>query len=184
MNKQLRLNNPMKRTYLIQRLHTPHQFGRGGETMDNVFTFGGGIKNGGLSDEAMDLLGDIWAFDYMGSAEFEWGAVPQALSFIAEQAYADNICTGNIDFGGDSTVYYITPTTYKNEVVRRIEALHQNEIPFDLKEDCGLSRYFRATTIYRTTVGWLELDNGFAFFVDKDMFDKTCRLFGIEVKEE
>ena len=179
MNKQLRLNNPMKRTYLIQRLHTPHQFGRGGETMDNVFAFGGGIKNGGLSDEAMDLIRNIWTFDYMGSAEFEWGAIPQALSLIAEQASADNICAGTVDLGDNSLVYYITPTTYENEVVKRIEALHQNETPFDLKEDCGLSRYFKSATIHRNTVGWLELDNGFAFFVDWDMFYKTCKLFGI-----
>lgn len=180
MNNKLRLIKPMKRTHLIQRLHTPHQFGRGGETIGNVFSFGVGLKNGGLSDKAMDLLGSIWAFDYMGSSEFEWGAVPQALSFIAEQAYACNIRAGNVDLGDNSIVYYMTPTTYEEEVVSRIKALYKDEHSFDLKEQCGLSRYFNSDYVYRDAVGWIEIDNGFAFFVDKDMFDKTCRLFGIE----
>ncbi len=179
MSNKLRLNEPMKRTYLIQRLHVPHQFGLGGVKTDNPFTFGAGLKNGGLSDVAMDLIGDIWAFDYMGSAEFEWGAVPQALAFIAEQTYARNLCAGTIHLGNNSIVYYITPTTYEKEVTSRIGALHEDEKPFDLKEPCGLSRYFKSDNIYRNTVGWLEIDNGFIFFVDKEMFDKTCILFGI-----
>ena len=27
------------------------------------------------------------------------------------------------------------------------------------------------------TIGWLELDNGFFFFIDKEAFDGTCKLF-------
>ena len=41
------------------------------------------MRNGGLSSEAMDLIRGIWAFDYMGAAEFEFGAVPKALQKIA-----------------------------------------------------------------------------------------------------
>lgn len=69
----------MKNSYLIQRLRKP--YGR-----DNPFSFGGGLRNGGLSDEAMDILRGVFSFDYMGAAEFEFGAVPKALQGIAKDA--------------------------------------------------------------------------------------------------
>ena len=42
------------------------------------------MRNGGLSNEAMDLIRGIWSFDYMGASEFEWGAIPKALGEIAK----------------------------------------------------------------------------------------------------
>jgi hypothetical protein len=68
-------------SYLIQRLEEP--WGGMAQFKDNPFSFGGGLRNGGLSQEAMDLIRGIWSFDYMGSAEFEFGAVPEALNAIA-----------------------------------------------------------------------------------------------------
>lgn len=74
----------LDRSWLVQRLRKPPKrehpiFGK-----DNPFSFGGGLQNGGLSGEAMDLLREVWSFDYMGAAEFEWGAVPEALSRLAK----------------------------------------------------------------------------------------------------
>lgn len=57
----------LKQTYLVQRLNRPTN------GYDNPFSFGGGLKNGGLSEDAMKLLRPIFSFDYMGSAEFEFG---------------------------------------------------------------------------------------------------------------
>jgi hypothetical protein len=34
---------------------------------------------------------------------------------------------------------------------------------------------------YADTCGWLELDNGYFFFTDKEMYEKTAKLFGLEV---
>jgi hypothetical protein len=81
MTEILHLHNPMKDSYLIQRLHKPESWRIKGKVLDNAFSFGGGLKNGGLTTKALDLLRDIFSFDYMCAAEFEFGAVPAALSF-------------------------------------------------------------------------------------------------------
>ena len=81
MERKLELLKEMKRTYLIQRLEKPRTLKIAGvELKDNPFSFGGGLRNGGLSKDATDLLRPLFSFDYMGAAEFEFGAVPEALS--------------------------------------------------------------------------------------------------------
>lgn len=69
---------PHSRTYLIQRLKDPgKEVSFNGKRVDQVFAFGGG--GSGLSDAAWDLLKPCFAFDYMGAAEFEFGALPKSL---------------------------------------------------------------------------------------------------------
>jgi len=182
-DNKLTLNRTMDGTYLIQRLQKPFKTQPMTIFKDNPFSFGGGLKNGGLSDKAMDLIRDIFRFDYMGSAEFEFGAVPQAIRFIAEQASKNNLINGKVEVGKGETVYYLVPLEYEVEAVYRIKQLRIDEYKFPLKEHCGLTDYFDEHRMYqRETVGWLELDNGFMFFVDKLMFHKTCALFGVEDK--
>lgn len=169
----------MRESYLIQRLHKPSTFNIAGKIIDNPFSFGGGYKNGGLSGKAMDFIRDIFSFDYMGSAEFEFGAVPAALNFLADQAGKSNLIASNISLGNNEIVYYLCPCPYKEEIEKRIKILRTNKI--HLKEYCGLNHYFDEDSEYaKRNVGWLELDNGFMFFVDKEMFEKTCSLFGID----
>ncbi|KKS64951.1 MAG: hypothetical protein UV32_C0003G0012 [Candidatus Collierbacteria bacterium GW2011_GWF2_42_51] len=111
MEEKLLLRDHMRCTRLIQRLEKP--IGRA-----SPFSFGGGLKNGGLSKEAMDVLGDIFNFDYMGSSEFEWGAVPAALNFIAEQSSLKTIVSGETQ-----GVFYICPQSYETGVIAVIKAL-------------------------------------------------------------
>jgi hypothetical protein len=53
----------------------------------------------------------------------------------------------------------------------------------DTKEYVGLDSYFEKKAANKLrgyeSVGWLEIDNGYMFFVDADMFKKTKKLFGI-----
>jgi len=161
----------MKRTYLIQRLQAPTK-------RDNPFSFGGGYQNGGLSSEAMALVRPIFSFDYMGSAEFEFGAVPSALNRLGECAASSELTTGIIEENG--TIYYLTPESIEDEVVDIIRKLRKDERSFRLKERCMLSEYFNKDRTYPVeTRGWLELDNGFMFFVDEEMWTKTCALFEV-----
>ncbi len=179
---KLYLKKEMERTWLIQRLQKPHLFNIGGKQIDNPFSFGGGLINGGLPDGAMGILRNVWSFDYMGSAEFEWGAVPSALQFLAGQASANNLVIGQTETGKQEIVYYITPKSYETEVINRIQLIRHCKI--DLKERAGLDNFFESEQEYaRRNVGWLELDNGFLFFTDKEMFDNTCRLFGLGIEE-
>ncbi len=166
----LTLKGKMDRTRLIQRLDKP----RGSIS---PFTFGIGLKNGGLSDEGMNLLKGVFSFDYMGAAEFEWGAVPAALNFIGEQAVKGRIVSGQHE-----GVYYICPRSYERGVKEVITKLLDDEEALGLKEGCGLKYAMSpyADPKYPGHSGWLELDNGFMFFSDAETFDATKRLFGVK----
>ena len=163
----LSLRAQMKGTYLIQRLNKPQDLSALG-IKDNPFSFGGGYKNGGLSDEAMKYLRGIFSFDYMGAAEFEWGAVPEALNFIARAT----LLSGRVKIG-DKEIYYLCPITYEIEIRNRLKLLCEDKI--QLHEWSGL-----AHKIGQDYVGGLEIDNGWFFFVDKTVFEKTCALFGVK----
>jgi hypothetical protein len=102
---KLVLQEKMKRTWLVQRLQKPAPMSIKGKDISNLFSFGGGFRNGGLTDEAMALLKNVFSFDYMGSAEFEWGAVPQALSFLATQT----LVSGTVAVKPGNIVYYLCP---------------------------------------------------------------------------
>lgn len=69
----------MKSTYLVQRLVKPLKEESMLTALGNAFAFGGGYKNGGLSDEAFNMIKRIFRFAYMGYAEYEFGEVPKAL---------------------------------------------------------------------------------------------------------
>lgn len=187
-------------SWLIQRLEEP--WGGMGAIKDNPFNFGGGLKNGGLSDEAMDLLRPIFSFDYMGAAEFEFGAVPKALSGMVEaddlDAWEFSILYSKIAKpftfrDGEeeisppkprerASLYVIAPAKWRDAIEERIAALASKKPP-RLKEGTRMADVLRPTnTPYPTKVrGWLELDNGFLFFADRDMWAATAAVFGIEV---
>lgn len=179
----------MERSYLIQRLRKPAK--------RNPFAFGGGLRNGGLSDETMTILQDIFSFDYMGAAEFEFGAVPDALQEIAKNV--DNYIAYSFSYPlskvkkswrdtstkwpiGRATIYVISRENQYLEVTSRIQQFAAgNTKANNLKEPTLLSRSLRPCDAWDADIkGWLELDNAFFFFTDEEMWEKTKDLFGIE----
>lgn len=185
------MSRPMQPSWLVQRLNKPYggPFGP-----DNPFSFGGGLRNGGLTDEAMGLLRGIFSFDYMGAAEFEFGAVPEALQGLAKDAADLDAFTISVplaqvpaDFRdkskaipeGAAEIYVICRHKQANEVTKRIEGWTKEAWP-SLKEGLRLTAALRPFNEWdERTVGWLELDNGFFFFTDRDMWRQTCDLFGV-----
>lgn len=193
-------------SWLVQRLEKP--FIREGESIfagkDNPFAFGGGYKNGGLSDEAMALTRDLWRYDYMGAAEFEFGEVPKTLGRIASmkprnmKAFYFDILLSKVPEpwvskgtppparppkGAKGRVYAFCTTEDADEVTERIYRWATENYNGDLKESTYLSQAMRPTpgdAYTRTTCGWLELDNGFMFFTDQTMWYGACHLFGIK----
>lgn len=174
MFDKMYLKDKMDQSYLIQRLAKPIG-------TINPFSFGGGLVNGGLSKGAMEILKEIFSFDYMGAAEFEWGAVPAAIKFIAEQAGEKG---EGVVSGEHCGVYYICPKSYEAGVKDVVNNLLANESAMRLKEYCGLKEAITPRvgpgSYRKNIVGWLELNNGFFFFTDHEMFENTKRLFGIE----
>ena len=173
LNDKLELRSKMVGTYLIQRLLKPEPF-------NNPFSFGGGLKNGGLSEDAMKLLQGIFSFDYMGAAEFEFGAIPQTFRFLAGEASLHNLVCGELKLKENEVAYYLCPTSYESEVIERIKMLRDNKL--QLHEWCGLDTYFTDKKYGSRYLGWLEIDNGYMFFADKEMWQKTCALFGVKIE--
>jgi hypothetical protein len=180
---------PMKGSWLIQRLKAPTGY-------INPFAFGGGKRNGGLSDDAVDLVKDIFSFDYMGSAEFEFGALPESLQRIAKDSdkYAKGVVSVPLrevavprhtsiltdpEVGDTKNVYIICRKDDTDEVVRRILGWAKDGVG-EFKEQPHLSASLRPGRDWDTeTCGWLELDNDFFFFTDEGMWEKTAALFSI-----
>lgn len=190
------------RSWLIQRLQLPFKSDHPWSGKDNPFSFGGGFKNGGLSNEAMDVIRPVFRFDYMGAAEFEFGAVPEALQKISESR-AEYV-PGEVRIKPEEVE---SPPLYDQKCYRKLSKVlpvwyfchkdHQDHVKAlvrklasgkgdgrsDLKEPTGLSRSLwkrvesEESKLDHRAAGWLELDNGFFFFVDEEMFTKTVRLF-------
>jgi hypothetical protein len=184
----------LRRSWLIQRLKQPFPNTGTAARWSEAFSFGGGLVNGGLSNEAMGLLREVFRFDYMGSAEFEFGAVPEALQRIAKAKHLDafeiTIPLNEVapswrepkgtQRSGDATVYVLCPKPMRQAVEQRIRDVAARRT--DHKERPGLDSSLRPTTEWDAEVcGWLELDNGFMFFTDRDMWAKTAGLFGVAV---
>jgi hypothetical protein len=189
-SKRTQPRQEMQRSWLVQRLGAPRGF-------DNPFSFGGGLRNGGLSDDAMTLLRSIFSFEYMGAAEFEFGAVPEALSKLAK--HAEHLTASSMSIplaqvakpwsdrtktipSDDAEVYTLCHRADLETAHLRILAwaAGDRDQDFATKERIGLSDVLRPGTYIPDTCGWLELNNGFMFFTDRTMWEKTCSLFGIE----
>lgn len=165
----------MNRTWLIQRLQKP----RPGENelMESLaegLSFGGGFKNGGFSNEAMNLLRPIFSFDYMGAAEFEFGAVPKSLSNIANNI--KNYCQHKITINGKN-IFIFCKTADTKEVEQTLTDMYDDEYKFGLKEYPRLKDSLGEGKFAKDTIGWLELDNDFFFFKDQDAFKNVVKLF-------
>jgi hypothetical protein len=182
----------MKSSYLIQRLLRPFKTENKFTELANAFSFGGGYKNGGLSDEAMVLLKDIFRFDYMGAAEFEWGAVPKSLSFLFENAQKGDVVAARIpvpykykawdekiEKRGISPVWYICHKDHELEVINRINnfAVGKGE---HTKERVKLDSAMGGDQYSKDNIGWLEIDNHYMFFTDQEAFNKMIQLLGIK----
>lgn len=159
----------MKPTTLVQRLRNPD---------GQIHTaFRGGMKNGGLSDEAMESIKQVWAFDCMGNSNFEYGAVAEALTKIRDYTKAGRIFLGEVT---SLEVPYICEKGEEDEVEGRILLLYDRKTSppeFALKEN----PFFReAITVdkkpYNQFGGWLELDNGFMFFKSRKMYNDTLAI--------
>lgn len=186
-------------SWLVQRLE-PKRSGLLGEV--NPFSFGGGLLNGGLTREAMKLL--PFGFDYMGSAEFEFGAVPKALQTVAKFADDGALAGWSFSFplsvvpapwtfkshaektkppsvaGQRATVYVLAPEAWKDECQARIKGWAAGKGP-RTKESVMLSNTLRPGDYPPTVCGWLELNNGWLFFTDKEMFEATAYIFEVTV---
>lgn len=88
--------NSWQGTYLIQALNKPRK--NNGPFKVNPFSFGGG--GSGLNREAAEMLENIWSPEYMGAAEYEFGAFATALKAIYEYRKANLLVATVVDING------------------------------------------------------------------------------------
>jgi hypothetical protein len=190
------LENP----YLIQRLKKPFKQQSVLADLSNPFSFGGGLVNGGLSKDAMELLKDIWRYDYMGSAEFEWGAVPKSLQQIGEYSINGNLTSFEFevtsevsdisyDFAkkrnkivkkkANAIVYVVCHKDFTEQIKGFITNMASKDKGYRLKESLNFKESICGFEYHTDTVGWHDIDNHYLFFTDKEMFDKISVVFGL-----
>lgn len=165
----------MKQIRLVQRLKEP--IGQ-----SNPFSFGGGLVNGGFSEEAMEMLKNIFSFDYMGAAEFEFGGVPTAFQSLAMLAIDDKLSSTWIPIDGKK-VWIIAPTKELSEISAWIVSHSGADFYGDMKESLGLKSSLEGSDNVK---GWLKIEKDrdceepFMFFIDEDMFDKMVKLLQLD----
>jgi hypothetical protein len=189
----------MEDTYLVQRLRKAPQ----SEFLAKAEqVFGGGML--GLGAEAWKILQAIFSIDYMGAAEYEFGTIPRVIKGMAEdaanlRAFQVVISAKDVEPNwargrpartakgkprkkqpvippiSDRTVYVLARESQRAEIPAMLRLLASNK----QRLKCG-SRFPEALDPVEErdseVCGWLELTNGFFFFLDQDMWQKTTRL--------
>lgn len=168
---------PLTRSMRVQLLDPPHN--NGPDPFAEV-----GI---GLSHNAMELCRSIWKFRYMGNARFEDGSIQKALAKIVGES--DHYRGWTLEFEGE-TIYVISMEQDRAEIIERIEAwatTEDTEYPFSqphrTSEQVLLWQALQDPPQTKAC-GWLELDNGFMFFTDRTMFERTTTAFSVPVLVE
>ena len=150
-----------------------------------------------MTKEAMEALAEIWDWDYMGAAEFEFGAVPEAFGKMEGKEVVASFFTVPYKFAfrgwgdhpaktyeGKKQVFYVCQKEHEDEVKERMKRWAKTEPGYGgTKErimfNAGLADVPKE--ISSGIVGWFELDNGFFFFSDEKMWRKTCEILEIKI---
>lgn len=157
-------------TYLVQRLEKAVNYA-------NPFSLGGGYKNGWLTGEGMKMLSGLFSFAYMGAAEYEFGAVATFFHELAKNIKEYRRWELNIN---GTPIYVIGQDGLIESINDRLIAISKHKSGYikcgcNLDSAVGLSKYSPKEKC--KTIGWLELDNIFAFFTDKKVTDDLFILF-------
>jgi hypothetical protein len=187
-------------THLVQRLGPPPKSERMALAEQ---VFGGRMVR--LSPEGWKTVQKFFSIDYMGAAEYEFGTIPECLKELVKDAEVLRAFTFVVPAKAiepnwnrkrdartkagkvakkqpkhppvaDREVYVLCREGHIEGVKERILALAGNK----LRLKCGSNFSYALDPIGEThlnTVGWLELDNGFFFTIDKDMWRGVTGLF-------
>lgn len=169
----------MKRTWLVQRLTRPVETADGELFSENPFSFGGGRKSGGLSDEAMDALRPLFGFDYMGADEYEYGAVAESLADLAARA-ADT--GGAYEFRVNTksgTLWVVTDINASQlDICQRVKDLASGKVGD--RDDTAYSMQHAVDSdseVFKRVVGWLDIANAYLIFTEESRAKAAADLF-------
>jgi hypothetical protein len=165
----------MEPSRLVHRLEAP----RGG--VANPYTFGAGMVGGGFRAEGLARLRGVFEFAHMGSAQYEFGAPQRTMAALWEDkaqlvSFEMKVKAGNRMHSKHEqqreSVYVICRQQDRAEVMTRIKAWARfggGSQQYRTRDSVSLDYALREDLEDYSTRGWLELDNGFFFSVDKKM---------------
>lgn len=110
---------------------------------------------------------DLLNFDYMGSAEFECGALPQStIRMLTNIKFYDIISFPEyINSVGEELKVY-GPMMFHNHIKEIVDNLAWNTIR--LKEYCGLSEYLKGKAGDQSPNFWWDIENDFYIFFGEE----------------
>jgi len=113
----------------------------------------------------------ILRFDYMGSSEFEWGALPKALKEIkehlSEYTYSDVPIKNKI-------VTLFCKTSDRSEILNILNELAEDQIR--LQEQCAFSFWVKdqEKSFYKCDLWW-DIGNNYMFWKKNNDFEKEFK---------
>jgi hypothetical protein len=199
-------------TYLLQRLGRPSAKAKS-VLVQQTFCFGGG--GSGLSEEAWKQLGPLFSFEYMGAAEYEFGALPKALFKLTEAH--DIVSFSFVVPGAKIAPHWLRESRHRQERAKEIQAAHlrlekvarakppkwnipdatfgvicrephRAEVEDRIRALAARKLRVRDSTHLdlvldpqeprdKETCGWIELNNGYLFFLDLEVWERSSEYF-------
>jgi hypothetical protein len=157
---------------MLQRLRVPS--GCGMNQWIAFTPFGAGGK-GGFDDTTLKALDGVFDFDYMGAAEFEWGAVPNALSSLRACVKERRASYGSFLYRSTMPIYFICAVEDKKRVLSAIRRLLNESAGTQAFRYTGMAEALGRKARPRDVAGWLDIINHFMFFTDETMYRKTLQ---------
>ncbi len=111
-------------------------------------------------------IDSIIRLDYMGSSEFEWGALPESLGRIRKDFEKYNYLDITIN---DKVVSVFCKESMKGEVEAYLNGLAKQE--FRLKEYSGFNNFIYPDELSGKTRFWWDIDNDLMFWEKNSEFD-------------
>lgn len=118
--------------------------------------------------EKMSGIDAILSFDYMGSAEFEFGALPKSLRAIREEI--DRYVYFDVTIIDGKVVTVFCRSEMKDKMKDIIDGLASNN--FRLKERCDLDVWMNDEKSFFISDCWWDIENHFFFWKKNDEFEK------------
>ena len=122
-------------------------------------------------------IDSIVSFDYMGSSEFEFGALPESLGRIRkskdEYTYLDVLIKGKV-------ISVFCKDSQKSEIKTYLEELAENKIR--LKEFSAFDKYIKNDGYYKDKFDfWWDIENDLMFWKKNTEFETK---FKVEIATE
>jgi len=129
-----------------------------------------------IEESRTPTIYELLAFDYMGSSEFEWGAIPKAVRTLESQKdFAIKQIPELKNFAGDPVFVYCSSQHF-DEIIEFIESL--SKMDYRLKEPTYFDHYFAGLRKWHRIDFWFAIDGvggGFVWSFDESLLQEFVK---------